>query len=82
MRPCLAENLLRGLGHVVGFADIERNRLGLAASLSDFRHHCVQRILPAPGNHYRPAVRGQGFRTGLADAAAAARHPGHAFPVI
>ena len=76
------ENLLGSPVHVVGLADIQRNRLGLAAAVGDLCHHCVQRIFSAPRNHHGPAIRGQRFRAGLADAAAAARHPGHAFPVI
>jgi len=39
-------------------------------------------ILAPPRNHHDPAIRRQRFGAGLADAAAAAGHPGHAFPAI
>ena len=42
----------------------------------------VERILAAPRNHHGPALRRERLRAGLADTAAAAGHPGHAFPVI
>src|SRR5260221_2131217 len=77
-----ANNLLRRSVHVRGFADVQRHRLALAATACNLRHHGVQRILAAPRNHHRPAVRGQRFRPGLADAAAAAGDPGYAFSII
>ncbi len=77
-----AEDLLGGLVDVGGDADIQRDRLGLAAVFGDLRHHGIQRIFPPPRNHHRPAIGGQRLRPGLADPAAAAGHPGHAFPVI
>jgi hypothetical protein len=74
--------LVDGLVDVVGLADIQRDRFGLAAAFGDLRHHRIQRVFPPPRNHHRPAICGERFGTGLADAAAAPRHPGHAFPVI
>ena len=62
MRPCAAEDLLRGLVDVDLVADIERDRLGLAAGLGDLRDHRVERILAAAGDHHRPAVRRQKLR--------------------
>ena len=82
IRPCLARICLGRLVDVVLVADIERDRLGLAALFGDIRHHRVQLFLAAARNHHDPAVRRQKFRPGLADSAAAAGHPGHAFPVI
>ncbi len=82
MRPCFARICSGGPRHIGGFADVERDRLGLAAGLDDLADHPFQRILAAPGNHDGPAIRRQRLRAGLADAAAPARHPCHAFPVI
>jgi hypothetical protein len=78
----MLENLLHSLVDVIGLADIQRDRFGLAAAFGYPGHHRVQRVLPAPRNNHGPAICGERFRAGLADAAAAARHPGHAFPVI
>ena len=70
------------LADVILVADVERHRLRLAALFGDVGHHPIQLLLAAAGNHHDPAVRRQKFRPGLADSAAAAGHPGHAFPVI
>jgi hypothetical protein len=74
--------LFRRLVDVVFFAHIKRDRRGLAAGLGDFRHHGVQRIRPAARYHHGPAIGSERFRPGLANAAAAAGYPGHAFPAI
>src|SRR5206468_1817233 len=63
-------------------ADVERDRLGRPALFGDVGHHPVQFFLAAAGNHHNPAVGGEMLRPGLADSAAAAGHPGHAFPII
>jgi hypothetical protein len=61
---------------------LEGDRLGLAAATANLRDHGVQGLPAAPRNHHGPAIGGERFRTGFADAAATAGNPGHAFPVI
>ncbi|MGY4264630.1 hypothetical protein ACVJF2_003200 [Bradyrhizobium sp. USDA 4519] len=78
----LADDRLGGLVDVGLVADIERDRLGLAALFGDVGHHAVELFLAAAGDHHRPAVRSQEFRPGFADSSAAAGDPGHAFPII
>ena len=42
------QDLLGGVVDVGGLADVERDRLGLAAAFGDLRHHRIQRILRRP----------------------------------
>src|SRR5215475_2007374 len=77
--PC--QNLRGGLVDIGGHGDIERDRFGLAAGLPDFLDHRIKRALAAPGYDHRPAVGGKSFGACLANAGAAAGHPGHALPV-
>ena len=76
------QDRIGGLVDVGFLADVQHDRLGLAAAFDDLRHHGIQCIFAAPRDHDYPAVGGERLRTGLADAAAAAGHPGHAFPVV
>ena len=78
----LGEDLVGGLVDVGLVADIELDRLGLAALFGDVGDHAFEFFLAAARNHHGPAVGRQKFRPGLADSAAATGHPGHAFPVI
>jgi hypothetical protein len=77
-----SNNLLGGLVDVGLVADIQRDRLSLAALFGDVGHDPVELRLAAAGNHDDPAVGRQKFRPGFTNPAAATRHPGHAFPVI
>ena len=78
----MVENLLGCLVHLGGFADVERDRFGLAAGFDYPGYDGIQRILPPPRDHHCPAIRRQRLGAGLADATAAAGHPGYAFPII
>src|SRR4051812_25835226 len=74
-----------GVGRLVDVrlaGDIEHDRLGLAALARYLRHHAVELGLAAPRTHDYPPLGAQMLRPRLADAAAAAGHPCHAFPVI
>ena len=57
-----AEDLLGRLVHVGLVADIERDRLGLAALFGDISHDLVEGVFPPSRNHHDPAIRRQEFR--------------------
>src|SRR4051812_18377412 len=68
------QDLLGGLVDAGLVADVERDRLGLAALFGDVGHHPVEFLPAAAGYHDDPAVGRQKLRPGLADPAAAAGH--------
>ena len=60
------EDLVGSLVDVGFVADIELDRLGLAAFFGDVGDHSFEFFLAAARNHHRPAVGRQKFRPGLA----------------
>jgi hypothetical protein len=78
----LCQDLVSCLVHIGLIADIELDRLGLAALCGDLGDDAFEFFLAATRNYHGPAVGRQKFRPRLADSAATTGHPGHAFPVI